>query len=206
MFRGVSLGIYVLLAASMFNQLPEFRPLFYYLHAAVFIHSLSLIAPRMRPLWYRALLSVPAAFMSAGTLLGLPWVLSAALGFDPWWPWFPYAVALIGLVQSLTTRPEEVDIVVADSVSVNGVRRHRHGSERVERPLSIVQITDPHLGPFMSEARLRRIAERAVARRPDLVLLTGDFLTMESQSDAGILARALLPLGELPGRVFACMG
>ena len=60
---------------------------------------------------------------------------------------------------------------------------HPSGNAREERPLRIVQITDPHLGPFMSVARLRRIAERAVARSPDLVFLTGDFLTMESQSD-----------------------
>jgi len=54
-----------------------------------------------------------------------------------------------------------------------------------------VQITDPHLGPFMSERRLRRIAERAVARNPDLILLTGDFLTMESHGAKDALARVM---------------
>jgi predicted MPP superfamily phosphohydrolase len=69
-----------------------------------------------------------------------------------------------------------------------------------------VQISDPHLGPFMSVERLRRIAQRAVDAKPDLVLLTGDFLTMESQSDPELLLRALEPLRALPGRVFACHG
>ena len=74
------------------------------------------------------------------------------------------------------------------------------------RPLRIVQITDPHLGPFMSVKRLRRIAQRAVDAKPDLVLLTGDFLTMESQSDPDLLLQAFEPLRALPGRVFACHG
>jgi hypothetical protein len=69
-----------------------------------------------------------------------------------------------------------------------------------------VQISDPHIGPFMSVARLRRIAQRAVSRDPDLILLTGDFLTMESQHDPELLRRALAPLCAMPGRVFACRG
>jgi predicted MPP superfamily phosphohydrolase len=36
--------------------------------------------------------------------------------------------------------------------------------------------------------------------------LTGDFLTMESQSDPELLASALAPLAALPGRCFACFG
>jgi predicted MPP superfamily phosphohydrolase len=73
-------------------------------------------------------------------------------------------------------------------------------------PLRIVQITDPHLGPFMSERRLYDICQRAVDQRPDLIFLTGDFLTVESQKSADPLARALLPLAVMKGRVFACFG
>jgi predicted MPP superfamily phosphohydrolase len=58
----------------------------------------------------------------------------------------------------------------------------------------------------MSVRRLRRICDRAVAARPDLVLLTGDFLTMESQADHTLLGRALAPLKELEGQCFACLG
>jgi predicted MPP superfamily phosphohydrolase len=58
----------------------------------------------------------------------------------------------------------------------------------------------------MSESRLRRICERAVAREPDLILLTGDLLTIESNRDKGALTRALQPLAHARGRCFACLG
>ena len=61
----------------------------------------------------------------------------------------------------------------------------------------IVQITDTHLGAFMPVERLRAVCARAVECDPDLVLLTGDFLTMESQSDPGVLAAALKREGRL---------
>jgi len=54
--------------------------------------------------------------------------------------------------------------------------------------------------------RLKLICERAVAESPDLVLLTGDYLTMESQHSDAMLIEALSPLKALPGRVFACFG
>jgi predicted MPP superfamily phosphohydrolase len=208
-FRGVSLGIYTLLATGMFSvlELPaELQLLYVGLHVTVYLHSVMLITPRMRPLVYRALVSVPAAFMSAASVLALPWAVLGALGFNPWGAFVPYVIAAFGLFQSLTAREEEVDIVVSDAIDVHELQRHRSAKHEVPRPLKIVQITDPHLGPFMSEARLRRIAERAVRRSPDLVLLTGDFLTMESQRDPEILARALAPLAELEGKVFACFG
>jgi predicted MPP superfamily phosphohydrolase len=89
---------------------------------------------------------------------------------------------------------------------VGALRRHAIGKHRLARPLKLVQITDPHLGPFMSVERLRRICQRAVERAPDLVVLTGDFLTMESHGRPELLARALEPLRALPGRAFACLG
>jgi hypothetical protein len=58
----------------------------------------------------------------------------------------------------------------------------------------------------MSVARLRSICERAVAAQPDLVFLTGDFLTMESQRDPQLLLDALAPLNAYAGRSFACFG
>lgn len=82
----------------------------------------------------------------------------------------------------------------------------REGGVGTRRSLRIVQITDPHIGPFMSVARLRDICARAVERNPDLVVLTGDYLTMESQDTEEHLAEALSPLRALEGRVFACHG
>lgn len=205
-FRGVTLGVHTLVVVALVRRFAFVLPLYLYLHATVYAHSLSLVRPRMRPLAYRVLVSIPAAFFGAGTILSLPWAVSAAFGVELPLVWLPYAVAAVGVLQSLWGREEDVDVVVRDGHVVDGVRRHRSLEVRAERPLHIVQITDPHLGPFMSVARLRRIAERAVERQPDLVVLTGDFLTMESQGDPDLLARALEPLSALEGRVFACRG
>jgi uncharacterized protein len=200
------LGLQVLLASALFPRFQVVWPLFLYGHAAVFVQSLALIRPSMRGLGYRALISIPAAFFGAGTVLALPWVLLGALGLKLPAVWLPYAVALLGVLQSLRSSEEQVHLVVADGESVPGLKRHPLRRASAGRPLSIIQITDPHLGPFMSVARLRRICERAVARQPDLVLLTGDFLTMESQSDPELLGAALAPLTALSGRCFACLG
>jgi predicted MPP superfamily phosphohydrolase len=57
----------------------------------------------------------------------------------------------------------------------------------------------------MSVARLRRICQRAVEREPDLILITGDLMTMESH-DVETVTAALEPLAAFKGRVFACHG
>src|SRR5690606_27024578 len=210
----------------IFRMLPEVPALqyaFLYLHATVFVLALLLVRPRLMPAWYRGLVSLPASYFAASTLFTFPWAIAYGFGLSlPLW-WLPYAIGLLGLLQSLRTRESEVHIragylaeatlsEVSNQGEVAEVELTRLRAERpaaeglVERPLRVVQITDPHLGPFMSVARLRRIAQRAVDRQPDLVLLTGDFLTMESQADPSLLATALEPLKALPGRVFACRG
>lgn len=207
-FVAVLHGIESLLAVALAPSVGPLLPLFVALQTAVILNLLSLARPRMRSLAYRLLVSWPAAFFTGGTLLALPWGIVAAFGVHVPLVWVPYALAAIGLVQSLTTKREEVDLVVGTTTGLDGnrVAPHPHGAGRVARPLRIVQISDPHLGPFMSVARLRRIAERAVEADPDLVLLTGDFLTMESQSDPDLLLDALAPLKALEGRTFACHG
>jgi hypothetical protein len=205
LFAAVLLGVHTLISTALAGRFLWAAAPYGYLQAAVYLHFLSLVRPRLRPLPYRILVSIPASWFMAGTLLGLPWAVLAGLGLHPWAPWLPYALALAGTVDSLATREEEVHVVL-DGTLVDGLRRAVRGSARSTRPLRIVQITDPHLGPFMSVERLARICEHAVEKNPDLVLLTGDFLTMESQSDPDHLARALAPLRALPGRVFACLG
>ena len=207
-FVGVLLGTYSLAAFAMASTFPTVLPVFAAFHGAVYVHFLFLSRPRMRPLVYRLLISWPASFFVAGNLLAIPWAVLTAVGLHPWAPWVPYALAVIGMFQSFTTKRGEIDIVVSgpDGPSASKLAPHAHGSEREERPLRIVQISDPHLGPFMSVARLRRIAERAVSAKADLIFLTGDFLTMESQSDPDLLLNALEPLRAMRGRVFACHG
>lgn len=205
-YRAITLGLQVLIASALVHYFAWAFPAVAYLEATVFVSSLVLIRPRLRGLAYRALVSVPAAFFGAGTLLAWPWAIAAAFGLTPHGAWLPYLLAGIGIVQSLATREEAIDVVVADGEHVDGLRRHARGALRVARPLKVIQITDPHLGPFMSVARLQRICERAVLREPDLVVLTGDFLTMESHERPDLLAQALGPLKALEGRTFACLG
>ncbi len=208
----VVLGLHTLAAIALVDAFAGLWPLWIGLQVATYGHFLALVRPRMRPWPWRALVAVPASYFVAATFLALPWALAASLGFEPRGLWIPFAFAAIGLVESLWTRAEVVDLRLdgvdagAAVVPYPGGRSRARGAGEGEGALTIVQITDPHLGPFMSEARLRRICARAVERDPDLVLLTGDFLTLESHADPTILARALAPLAALEGRVFACLG
>lgn len=206
-FAAVIVGMYsgAAIAFLPIAQSSPLWPLFVFLHATVYLHLFLLARPRMRPLIYRALISIPASYFMAGTLLSLPWGILARLGFSPLLPWLPYVLGVVGLWQSLKSPSSDVDIIL-DGVDVPGLLRHRSNGDKVERPLRIAQISDPHLGPFMSVERLRDICARAAAADPDLVLLTGDFLTMESQQTAEHLTRALAPLKPLAGRTFACRG
>lgn len=208
MFVGVLLGIYSAITVALAPSFRAVLPAYAALHVTVYLNFIALSRPRMRPLAYRFLVSWPAAFFAAGTLLAWPWAIAIAFGFHPWWPWLPYALAGVGMIQSLSTKRSEEDLVIEGpfGARAEALRPHPHGEPRSGRPLRIVQISDPHLGPFMSVSRLTRIAERAVQQEPDLVFLTGDFLTMESQGDPQLLSDALAPLRTLSGRVFACHG
>jgi hypothetical protein len=206
-FAAVILGVQGLLSIGLFPQFEAVWPLYVYLQAVTQLHFLSLARARMRPWWWRALVSLPALWFAGGTFVGIFWAVPSALGFDPWVPWVPFVIAGLGLLQSVWTREEVIDVTLdGDHVTTERPRRHARGEAKTERPLRVVQITDPHLGPLMSVARLKKICERAVARDPDLILLTGDFLTMESQADPKILEESLSPLRAAEGRTFACMG
>jgi predicted MPP superfamily phosphohydrolase len=204
-FVAVLLGLYTLVATSLVPQASRLFPLYAYLHATVYVNFLLLARPRMRPIVFRVLVSWPAAWFLGSTLLAFPWAIASACGLSPVGFWIPYAIGLLGFVDSFVRRKEIVHVVVGDPGQAELVRSTKMLGHDA-RPLRIVQITDPHLGPFMSVARLRRICERAVAERPDLVFLTGDFLTMESHSDKTLLGQALAPLKALEGKCFACFG
>lgn len=213
-FRGRFYAIFALVLASLqtfvgialYTSFEALWPLWVYGSATAYLHLASLVWARLRPPWWRALVSVPAHFVVGGSMLALPWAIVAAFGIEPWLPWLPYALAAVGVLESVFTRETVVDLAL-DGTEVEGpVRRYPAGQAGQARPLRIVQITDPHLGPWMSGRRLRRICERAVAREPDLVVLTGDFLTMESHGAVDELEYAFEPLRALEGRVFACRG
>jgi predicted MPP superfamily phosphohydrolase len=201
----ILIGIYSLVAVTLVRYVGPALPAFVYIHATVYVSFVLLARRTMPPLLYRILVSFPASWFLASTLLAFPWAIAAGLGFHPVGFFVPYVVALLGFVDAFLPRRGTVQVTIGGA-SREGFGRSPRVHGRDPRPLRIVQITDPHLGPFMSVRRLRRICERAVAARPDLVLLTGDFLTMESQRDPTLLGQALAPLSELRGRGFACFG
>lgn len=204
-FLAVLLGIHALSSLSVFPSTGAAWPLFAYLQLAVFVHFAALIRPSLRGSLYRAAISVPGSWFVAVVFLSVPWSIARAMGFHPWGAWLPFALATVGLVDSLWASEDERHLWL-DGAVVPSLQRHETRGAHDPRPLRIVQITDPHIGAFMSVASLQAICARAVARDPDLVLLTGDLLTMESQRDPAWLAAALAPLKAIEGRCYACLG
>jgi len=192
---------------------------------AAAVHLASLVRARLRSRWFRWGVSVPGmAFVAMGALAG-PWLLalaplrgalalagaSSALATLRWLDLAPLAVVFASLATSLRLPREVVRVRLGGSEPAElarlPVERHRRRPPPLGEPaLRIVQIADPHLGPWQPVHRLRRRIERLLDHAPDLVLLTGDFLTMEGQGTPGALARALAPLAALPGRCFAIFG
>jgi hypothetical protein len=189
-------------------------------------HLTHLVRARLRHGVFRVLVSIPGmTFVAVGALSGL-WLLAllplrAALwlaGWDAglaalrWLDVIPIAIGVASVITSLRTGTELVRVPLGrdgpSQVSRLPVERYRRRwpAPLERRPLRIVQIADPHLGPWRPVHRLQRVIDELVAHEPDLVLLTGDFLTMEGAGSPGALARALDPLRALPGRCFAIFG
>ncbi len=234
-FTGISLLVSIPGAIVMHGRLLELMPApldpyltagFLYSLGAMAIHTGGLVRARLRHPAFRLGVSVPgqmclvAGFFSSVWLLALAPLRGVLLWLDQpalldalrWLDFAPFAIALSSLVTSTRIVPETVRLALGDdgpdTVERVPVERHRRRTPAplARRPLRIVQITDPHLGPWQPTRKLRRHLEELVARDPDLVLLTGDFLTMESRGSPGELAAAFEPLRKVAGRAFACFG
>lgn len=191
-------------------------------------HYAHLVRARMRGPVFRWAISVPGQTFIASSFLATFWMLlllvvrlplslleartllSVLTPLD----FLPYLIGVIAAFVSARPAAEIVQVELATEGPTEMTRvpyRRRRGRpvpklNQSDRPLRIVQITDPHLGPWQPVERLRGLIERLVAHDPDLVLLTGDFLTMESNETPGALAAALEPLAQLPGRCYAIFG
>lgn len=205
-FVGVIFTITLLITWPLADRLGPVEPIVWWVAAASLVHFGSLIRAKMRPVWVRVLINWPASWGIAGVFLALPWAITDAFGYDLPGLWVPFALAAAGVAESLWPRRRTVDVVLDGEDVGDTSRPWRSPAPPETRPLRIVQITDPHLGPFMSADRLHGISQRAVAAEPDIVLLTGDYMTMESHHDVEGLSHGLAPLAALPGRVFACRG
>jgi predicted MPP superfamily phosphohydrolase len=194
--------------------------------AATGVQLAHLVRARLRGAWFRWLVSVPGqTFVAAGFLAGL-WLLAllplrlliGAMGWENglralhWLDLAPFALCIGSLVTSVRLVPETVRVRLGQTgpgeLTRIPIERHRRREPRplAEETLRIVQIADPHLGPWQSVRQLQRTLESLLARNPDLVLLTGDFLTMEGRGSPGALAQALAPLRSHAGRCYAIFG
>jgi len=222
---GVALGIRL---QSLLGPLlgPAVGWLFAYALAVTGVHFASLVRARLRTRAFRWAVSVPAqAFVALGAL-SLPFLLALApvrvglWAFDAtpllsaltWLDLLPIAVIGFSVATSLRPRREIVRVTLGgaepESLTRLPVERRGWGEALAHprRPLRIVQITDPHLGPWSPIHRLRRRIDELLDHEPDLVLLTGDFLTMEGNGTPGALAEALAPVQRAAGRAFAIFG
>ena len=68
----------------------------------------------------------------------------------------------------------------------------------------IAQLSDIHIGPFMPVEDIRKYVAMVNALKPDMVALTGDFVTWEG-SPAGAVVDALAAL-KAPFGIYGCMG
>lgn len=68
----------------------------------------------------------------------------------------------------------------------------------------IAQLSDLHIGPFMPQEQIRKYAEMTNALKPDLIVLTGDFVTFDPQTQFAVVD-ALAGL-QAPFGVFGCLG
>jgi uncharacterized protein len=68
----------------------------------------------------------------------------------------------------------------------------------------IAQLSDLHISPFMTADQIRRCVMITNDLKPDLIALTGDFLTWDARAQ-GEVVQALAPL-RAPFGVFGCLG
>jgi predicted MPP superfamily phosphohydrolase len=68
----------------------------------------------------------------------------------------------------------------------------------------IAQLSDVHIGPFMPEREIRRYVEITNSLKPDLVALTGDFITWDPSTQRAVV-NALAGL-RAPFGLFGCLG
>ncbi len=190
------------------------------------LHLTHLVRARLRGRTFRLFVSVPgqvtiaAGFMAGGWLLLLLPVRGVLLALGEtgwvramgWLDLLPFAVAVASIATSRLL-PDEVvrlrlDAARPAEIERASVERYRlrHAPALDERPLRIVQISDPHLGPWQSVRALRETVSHLLSHEPDLVLLTGDYLTMEGNGTPGALAEAFAPLRDYADRSYAIFG
>lgn len=234
-FSVIILGFASAGAFSVYERLGDWLPdsfalparlLFIYGMMAMAVHYLMLVHARMRGPLYRGLISLPGQVFLASSFMAAFWMALLLvirlpllwLGADRVLFWLmpldalPYVVGIAAAFTSARPRGETVHFRVGEARPREFSRLpvtqkpHRAQDRESDSPLRIIQLSDTHLGPWQSVERLRSLIRDLVLHDPDLVLLTGDFLTMESNATPGALEEALSPLAAIQERCFAIFG
>lgn len=76
---------------------------------------------------------------------------------------------------------------------------------KIKHPLKIVQLSDLHFNEEVNHNFLNKVTKRVIDEKPDLILITGDFICMGKMTDAQKLKDFLLSLKARLG-IFAVLG
>jgi len=220
----VFLNIFTTYATRLLYRRLESRSLCYevvisYFYIAFLVMLLSFERGRLNSEPIRLLVDIPASFYSAVATLSLPFALFIPVHYVLL---VTIPIGVFGTYQSLKRNPFEVHHLVLDKHSypkltkIQGynVKTSRQIEESTtsntndshSKVLRICQISDPHLGPFMPVKKLRAICETIVDNDPDLVVLTGDFFTVQGHEHPDALLEALSPLKQIHHKTVACLG
>lgn len=85
------------------------------------------------------------------------------------------------------------------------IARRRVALAGLARPLRVAHLSDLHFGPFVREGSVRAWVDATLRERPDLVVITGDFVDHRFEGDAEPLLRHLARL-RAPLGVFGVWG
>lgn len=183
---------------------------------------------RIAPCWFRLLLSWPAHFYFYAVWLGVLFTPAHIIGLFPTNDIATVIGIILGLFvmyRSLISPRfcKEVNYIYlrsenqCESVSTNTtgdipLEESRLTNYTLEEmylssELNIFQITDCHLGAFMSEGRLKNICQNTANHADiiDLVFISGTMVSIRFLNSELVLGRCLEPLKLLKGRVFACL-
>lgn len=84
------------------------------------------------------------------------------------------------------------------------VQMKLHRLPREFNGFRIAQLSDIHIGPFMTSSDVRHVVEMTNALRPDLIVLTGDYITWDpSTQEAAVESLSGL---KAPFGIYGCLG
>ena len=100
-------------------------------------------------------------------------------------------------------------LVEPNLISVEHVEFAVAGWPRGLDGFRIAQLSDFHYGPYTGDEEIRRAVDATQRLEPNLIVLTGDFITADEDNDVDTaMSRCAALLGALkaPDGVFACLG